>query len=125
MAAGAESRRRGDRAGREHRVAPGAGDDAGTRVQGLTHQAVHVSPDNPRYGLAGDYRDCGVGAPRAAAAKASRLDAPGDELWYGLWNREPPPDARAVARGTFSPRFDALIDEIAAFLEAARDAADG
>ena len=28
------------------------------RVDGLTHLAVHVSPENPHYGSNGDYRAC-------------------------------------------------------------------
>ena len=33
--------------------------DAGLRVVGLSHLAVHISPDNPHYGASGTYRNCG------------------------------------------------------------------
>jgi len=41
------------------------------RVVGLSHLAVHVSPDNPHYGVNGTYRNCG--SPPSARNKRSGL----------------------------------------------------
>lgn len=41
-----------------------AGHDA-LRVVGLSHLALHISPDNPHYGITGAYRNCGT--PMATA----------------------------------------------------------
>lgn len=83
------------------------------RVTGLTHQAIHISPDNPHYGINGAYRNCGSTAPRDPAAVA--LCESSKSVWYGLWN-DPESADRASARSTFNPNFRKLSVEILHFL---------
>lgn len=75
------------------------------RSLGVTHLGVHISPDNPHYGIDGDYRNCGTTAPRDADAVKRCLNSP--EVWYGLWGK-PEPDNVPTARSTFNPAFDEL-----------------
>ena len=98
------------------RVSVLPGSDAATRVLGLTHVAVHVSPANAHYGVDGTYRNCGATGGRAAASVARCEAAEPGELDFGLWGGEEDV-AIASARSTFNPRFDRLVDAIDEFLD--------
>ena len=91
------------------------GDDPALRVTSVTHLGVHVSPDNPHWGIDGDYRACSVNAPREAEATAACLDA--ERPWFA-GSRVPAPAGEPSARGTFNPRYDALADALGAFVDA-------
>jgi len=82
------------------------------RVIALTHLAIHQSPENPRYGINGSYRNCGGNMPRES--DRVKLCEQSDEVWYGLWNTEPTP-GQAMAFSTFNPSFDRLASEIRTF----------
>lgn len=81
-------------------------------VVALTHLAIHQSPDNPRYGINGEYRNCGGNMPRDPGRVA--LCEQADEVWYGLWSTEPEP-GQAMAFSTFNPSFDEFAKEIKKF----------
>ena len=90
------------------------GDNESMRVEALTHVAVHVSPDNPHYGINGDYKNCGTTAPRDRIEVEKCLSA--DDVWYVLWGGVAP-DGQASAMATFNPQFDQLTTKIKQFLE--------
>jgi hypothetical protein len=89
-----------------------AADDA-LRVVGLSHLAVHLSPDNPHYGVAGAYRNCGSAPFRKEDEIRACKEAP--QVWYGVGGQTPPPGA-AGARATFNPHYPDLERRIAEFL---------
>ena len=91
------------------------GDDPELRVTSVTHLGVHVSPDNPHWGIDGDYRACSVNAPREPDAIAACLDA--ERPWFA-GARVPAPAGEPSARGTFNPRYDVLEDALGAFVDA-------
>lgn len=95
------------------------GDDAATRVRGLTHVAVHVAPDNPHYGAGGAYRNCGATAGRERSEVAACESAAPGTLDYGLWNSADR-DGVPSARSTFNPHFAQLEKALGEFLEALR-----
>jgi hypothetical protein len=89
--------------------------DAHLRVVGLSHLALHISPDNPHYGVAGTYRNCGSAPFRQEEeVRACRL---AQRLWYGAGGQTPPP-GEAGARSTFNPHYPDLERRIGAFLDA-------
>jgi len=90
------------------------GDNESMRVLGISHVGVANSPQNVHYGINGDYKNCGVTAPRDPAAVAACLEA--DEVWYGLWNKPTPPELPS-AISSFNPQFDVLAEHIAEFLQ--------
>ena len=85
-------------------------------VLGLTHTAVHISPNNPHYGAHGDYRNCGGTARRQPELVATCLST--DELWYGLWGQAVEP-GRAQGIATFNPNFELLTEGLTSFIESA------
>lgn len=92
------------------------GTDAATRVLGLTHVAVHVSPGNAYYGIGGEYRNCGSTGGRNASSVASCEAAAPDGFDYGLWDRAEDSNVPS-ARSTFNPRFDRLVEAIVEFFD--------
>lgn len=88
------------------------GNSNADRVIALTHLAIHQSPDNPHYGINGQYRNCGGGMPREG--NQVELCEQSEVVWYGLWSTEPEP-GRAMAYSTFNPSFDAFAEEIKRF----------
>ena len=89
-----------------------AGHDA-LRVVGLSHLALHISPDNPHYGITGTYRNCGSTPFRKEQEIRACKEAP--QVWYGVGGQSPPP-GEAGARATFNPHYPDLERRIAAFL---------
>lgn len=92
------------------------GFDVKAHVLGLTHTAIHIAPDNPHYGVHGEYRNCGGTARRQPELVANCLST--DELWYGLWDQYVEP-GRAQAISTFNPNFKLLTEEMTRFIESA------
>lgn len=87
--------------------------DPASRVAGLSHLAVHIAPDNPHYGIAGDFRNCGSTPFRATAEIRACQRAP--RVWYGAGGQRPPP-GEAGARATFNPHYAALEQRLGEFL---------
>ncbi len=90
------------------------GADKTQGVIGLTHQAIHISPENTHYGIQGDYRNCGGTAPRNRELVSACQEA--ESVSYGLWNSQPPTGV-PMAISTFNPAFDQLAAQIQAFAE--------
>jgi len=86
------------------------------RVLGLTHTSVHIAPDNPHYGIQGDYRNCGGTAPRDQTDVERCMAA--EKVWYGLWDQEVKP-GRAQAMSTFNPHYKLVEAEVGQFIEKA------
>ncbi len=89
---------------------PGSSED--DQVIALTHLAIHQSPDNPRYGRSGSYRNCGGNMPRNQ--DWVRQCEQSESVWYGLWGTEPKP-GQALAFSTFNPSFKQFANEIKRF----------
>ena len=83
------------------------------RVVGLSHLAVHISPDNPHYGVAGRSRNCGSTPFRKEQEIRACKEAP--RVWYGVGGQSPPP-GEAGARATFNPHYPDLERRIGEFL---------
>jgi hypothetical protein len=83
------------------------------RVVGLSHLALHISPDNPHYGITGTYRNCGSTPFRKEHEIRACKEAP--QVWYGVGGQSPPP-GEAGARATFNPHYEDLERRIAEFL---------
>lgn len=84
------------------------------KVSGLTHVSIHQSPDNPHYGVQGDYRNCGSGGPRPRAAVTLCQEA--DTLWLGPWDQESP-DNGPYGMSTFNPDYSNMAQHILDFLD--------
>ena len=88
------------------------------KVFAFSHQSVHIAPDNPHYGVTGDYRNCDSD-DRSADALHECLTTvqPWRGEFYG--SAMPPKEvADTYTRLTYNPRFDDLLDAIDIFLEA-------
>ncbi len=83
------------------------------KVSGLTHVAIHQSPENHHYGVDGEYRNCGSGGPRSRPDV--RFCEQADELWLGPWNKEAPDDG-AYGMSTYNPHFEDLSLRVSRFL---------
>lgn len=88
------------------------GSSESNQVIALTHLAIHQSPDNPRYGLKGSYRNCGGTMPRNQDWVQQCQQS--ESVWYGLWGTEPQP-GQALAFSTFNPSFQQFANEIKQF----------
>lgn len=84
------------------------------RVLGLSHLAVHVSPDNPHCGVQGTYRNCG--SPPFRQEQEVRSCKEAQQVWYGVGGQSPPP-GEAGARATFNPHYPDLERRIGEFLD--------
>lgn len=91
------------------------GDDPALRTDGVGHAAVHVSPENPHWGIDGDYRSCGENIDRDRTAVAACLEDP--DVLYSLDARSLPASTPS-ARPTFNPAFDELEALIGRFVDA-------
>lgn len=91
----------------------------GQRIAGFSHLSVHIAPANAHYGTHGDYRSCGQASGERAEVVARCLDA--TNPWRGEVfgdNRAGIPDGTPVARLTYNPRFDELLEQVDEFLSA-------
>jgi predicted alpha/beta hydrolase family esterase len=95
-----------------------AASDTSMRVVGLSHLAVHISPENPHYGESGTYRNCG--SPPFRTEEQVRACKQAQRVWYGVGGQSPPA-GEAGARATFNPHYRDLERRIGEFL----DRADG
>ncbi len=86
------------------------------RVIGLSHLAVHISPQNPHYGVLGTYRNCGSAPFRPEDDVQSCRRA--EQVWYGAGGQTPPAGV-AGARATFNPHFTDLERRIGEFIDQA------
>lgn len=87
--------------------------DAALRVVGLSHLALHISPENPHYGVSGTYRNCGSTPYREEHEIRACRQA--ERVWYGVGGQSPPP-GEAGARATFNPHYADLERRIGEFL---------
>lgn len=97
----------------EPRITNIAGHSEAHRVSGLTHVAIHQSPDNHHYGVSGEYRNCGSGGPRprSEVQRCQQADFP----WLGPWNEQAPDDG-PYGMSTYNPHFDDLSERVNDFL---------
>lgn len=111
-------------------VAPISGDrsiwvpaaDPLLRVVGISHLAVHISPDNPHYGESGAYRNCG--SPPFRTEEQVQACKRAQRVWYGVGGQSPPP-GEAGARATFNPHYRDLERRIGEFLDKVDGRYDG
>jgi hypothetical protein len=87
--------------------------DRASRVVGLSHLALHISPENPHYGITGTYRNCG--SPPFRTEEQVRACKQAAQVWYGVGGQSPPP-GEAGARATFNPHYPELERRIGEFL---------
>ncbi len=87
--------------------------DTTMRVVGLSHLALHISPQNAHYGLSGSYRNCG----RPPLRREDEVEAcrQARYVWYGVGGQSPPA-GEAGARATFNPHYPDLERRIGEFL---------
>lgn len=83
------------------------------QVVGISHLAVHISPENPHYGQSGTYRNCGFPPFRTEAEVQACKQA--QRVWYGVGGQSPPA-GEAGARSTFNPHYPDLERRIGEFL---------
>ena len=79
------------------------GADPARRILNRSHMGLMIAPENPRYGETGDIIVCNGGGE---TARASCRSAP--LLWHGAWGTSSP-DGAPVARTTYNPDFEFLI----------------
>jgi alpha-beta hydrolase superfamily lysophospholipase len=91
-----------------------AASDTSMRVVGLSHLAVHISPENPHYGESGTYRNCG--SPPFRTEEQVRACKQAQRVWYGVGGQSPPA-GEAGARATFNPHYRDLERRIGEFLD--------
>ncbi len=84
------------------------------KISGLTHVAIHQSPNNPHYGVGGDYRNCGIGGPRPRDAVRRCQQA--ESVWSGPWDGDAP-DKGPYGLSTFNPDYDNMSRYILEFLD--------
>jgi len=87
--------------------------DTSMRVVGISHLAVHISPENPHYGESGTYRNCG--SPPFRKEEQVRACKQAQRVWYGVGGQSPPA-GEAGARSTFNPHYPDLERRIGEFL---------
>ena len=88
------------------------------RVVGISHLAVHISPENPHYGESGTYRNCG--RPPFRTEDQVRACRQAQRVWYGVGGQSPPA-GEAGARATFNPHYPDLERRIGEFLDGVAD----
>ncbi len=86
-------------------VRPGARPAA--RILNQSHMSLMIAPGNPRYGRDGDLVVCnGASESARTACRTAPL------LWHGAWGT-PSPDDAPVARTTYNPDFDFILETAA------------
>ncbi len=96
--------------------------DTTLRVVGISHLAVHISPENPHYGESGTYRNCG--SPPFRTEEQVRACKQAQRVWYGVGGQSPPA-GEAGARSTFNPHYPDLERRIGEFLNKVGHACPG
>jgi len=100
--------------GEEENVINITGINTQQKVRGLSHLAIHIAPENEHYGLNGDYRNCGLTAPRDRTLVRTCEQA--EIVSYGLWKTEVEAGT-PLAISTFNPSFEKFAAEINAFAD--------
>ncbi len=85
------------------------------RVDALSHASVHIAPDNPHYGIDGEYRICGTVDGRHLG-DALRCEA-ADKVFYTVWAKLPDARPAPAALSSFNPHFDKLMITMDRFIE--------
>lgn len=96
----------------QERWIPGLSEEL--NVLGLTHLAVHFSPENIHYGVFGDYRNCG--GTRGRPIHEVELCENSEPIQYSTWNKQIDPHI-PTALSTFNPNYSLLDDSIGEFLK--------
>jgi len=96
----------------ENKVIDLSGKDLSQKVLGLSHIAILNSPENVHYGRNGDYRNCGLTAPRDREL-VRRCEASSD-VWYGIWSSDSKIET-PLAISTFNPSFEKFATELRMF----------
>jgi len=90
-------------------------------ILSYSHLAVHVSPDNPRYGRQGSYRSCGFEAQDNASDPLSTCsnapDAYRGEVYGPATRRHAARNIDQVVRLTYNPQFDDMLVALDAFIQ--------
>lgn len=77
------------------------------RINSMSHMGILFSPDNPYYGIGGPGRICRNGQK---AEGAFDYCFKGGEVWYGAYGTVE--EGEVVARLTFNPQFDVMMDDL-------------
>ncbi|NVK75663.1 MAG: alpha/beta fold hydrolase [Oceanospirillaceae bacterium] len=85
------------------------------RIFGLSHMAIHGSPDNTYYGATGEYRICGWYLSDEALYKKCRTD---ENNWFGEGSDLLTENSPHAARISWNPNFNALMKEVTFFIKA-------
>lgn len=83
-------------------------------ILGLSHMAVHGAPDNPYYGVLGEYRVCGWHLSDKALYDACRGD---ENNWFGERSHALLEKSPHAARISWNPEFSVLMQEMVAFMQ--------
>ncbi|WP_394183653.1 alpha/beta hydrolase [Marinomonas posidonica] len=86
-----------------------------SNILGLSHMAVHGSPENPYYGAHGEYRICGWYLSDPERYQTCRNDS---DNWFGEGSDELTKKSLHAARVSWNPNFLSLMKEVAFFLQA-------
>jgi len=86
-----------------------------SNILGLSHMAVHGSPDNAYYGAMGEYRICGWYLSDKPLYDACRTDKAN---WFGERSDDLLEKSPHAARVSWNPDFDSLMQEVVFFLKA-------
>ncbi len=87
------------------------------RVINLSHTSISMAPDNPHYGMDGDYSIClqyGDGSADYARCVSDDAQTVYGESGLGNDGRF---EGKLIRRGSFNPHYAALLDHIARFIE--------
>lgn len=88
------------------------------RIHGLSHMAVHGSPDNPYYGESGSFRICGWYYGEQALYDACRSQ---EQQWFGERSDALTERSESAARLSWNPYFDELMRQVAVFMGVAEE----
>ncbi|TYL49517.1 alpha/beta fold hydrolase [Marinomonas sp. IMCC 4694] len=86
-----------------------------SKITGLSHMAVHGSPENPYYGENGEYRICTWYWSDQPLYQTCRTDA---DNWYGERSKLLSKKSPHAARISWNPNFNGLMKEIVFFTRA-------
>ncbi|MBJ7539509.1 alpha/beta hydrolase [Marinomonas transparens] len=84
------------------------------KIFGLSHMAVHGSPDNPYYGAKGEYRICGWYLSNESLYQTCRTDP---DNWFGEKSDELLEKSPHAARVSWNPDFNSLMKEVTFFMQ--------
>lgn len=83
------------------------------QVLGLSHMAIHGSPDNPYYGADGEYRVCGWYASEPTLYEACRSQP---NNWYGEKSAALLERSEHAGRISWNPMFAKLMQDVRSFM---------